>query len=57
MAYQYQLNDATITVSEDALLLAITNSRIAMGWNNEPESECYWQGQIDAYKSLLTGMI
>ena len=57
MTNQYQLNNPNITITEATLRLAISNARIAIRWNNEPESEGYWRGQIDAYQSLLNGML
>ena len=50
-----QLNDPLITISEETLLLAVANAQTAMGWDKETES--YYQGQIDAYNSILRGML
>jgi hypothetical protein len=50
-----KLNDPLITISEETLLLAVANARTAMVWDKE--SEAYYQGQIDAYTSLLKGML
>lgn len=57
MANSYQLVDPIVSIHEDTLMLAIANAKQAMRWNEEPENSAYWQGHIDAYKSLLKGML
>jgi hypothetical protein len=50
----FKLNDPLITITEETLLLAVANARTAMAWDKE--SKDYYQGQIDAYTSILKGL-
>jgi hypothetical protein len=51
----FKLNDPMISITEETLLLAVANARTAMAWDKE--SKDYYQGQIDAYTSLLKGLL
>jgi hypothetical protein len=51
----FQLNDPMISITEETLLQAVANARTAMAWDKE--SKDYYQGQIDAYTSLLKGLL
>jgi hypothetical protein len=51
----FQLNDPLITITEETLLLAVANARTAMAWDKA--SKAYYQGQIDAYTSILKGLL
>ena len=53
----YQLRDPNISINEDILVLAISNARTAQAWDSRPANTSYWQGQIDAYTSLLKGLL
>jgi hypothetical protein len=53
----FKLNEPLIAISEETLLLAISNALTARDWDTTQESKSYYQGQIDAYNSLLKGML